>query len=78
VPEVGLAALFWNVRLLAYTVSGGDLMLLNLAIAAFEKARWPTKVLTGRYAFQLGDGTRNVAQEPEGLHDPKALKNLLL
>jgi len=46
-------------------------MLLNLAIAAFEKARWPTKVLTGRYAFQLGGGTRNVAQEPEDLHDSK-------
>ena len=46
-------------------------MLLNLATAAFEKARWPTKVLTGRHAFQLGSGTRNVAQEPEGLHDSK-------
>jgi hypothetical protein len=44
-------------------------MLLNLAIAAFEKARWPAKVLTGRYAFQLGGGSRNVAHEPEDLHD---------
>lgn len=40
--------------------SGSDLMLLNLAKKAFEKAKWPTRVSTGRYAFGVGDGVRNV------------------
>ncbi|MCJ1387004.1 hypothetical protein MMC17_010133 [Xylographa soralifera] len=44
---------------------GSDLMLFNLAKAALEKANWPTKVATGRYAFDLGDGVRNVAKLDE-------------
>lgn len=36
-------------------------MLLNLAQAAFDKAKWPTQVLTGKLAFELAGGCRNVA-----------------
>jgi hypothetical protein len=36
-------------------------MLLNLAKAAFEKAKWTTEVLTGNLTFELGGGCRNVA-----------------
>jgi hypothetical protein len=36
-------------------------MLVNLAKASFEKGGWPTSVLTGRYALELGSGLRNVA-----------------
>lgn len=44
---------------------GNDLMLFNLAKAALEEPKWPTKVATGRYAFKLGGGIRNVASDLE-------------
>ncbi|PVH71861.1 putative amidase [Cadophora sp. DSE1049] len=40
---------------------GSDLMLVNLAKAALEDAKWPTEVLTGRFTFKPGEGSRNVA-----------------
>ncbi len=42
-------------------------MLVNLAKAVLEEAKWPTEVLTGRFAFKLGGGNRHVAlAEDEG------------
>jgi hypothetical protein len=41
--------------------TGSDLMLTNLAQEAFEAAGWPTKIMTGRYMFDLADNVRNTA-----------------
>ena len=35
-------------------------MLINLAREALQKSNWPVEVQTGKYAFKLGPGTRNV------------------
>lgn len=35
-------------------------MLIKLAIAAFEKASWPTTIQTGRYMYPLANNSRNV------------------
>ncbi|KAK4141694.1 uncharacterized protein C8A04DRAFT_30681 [Dichotomopilus funicola] len=37
-----------------------DLMLIELARAALNKASWPTSIQTGRYMYPLGDDSRNV------------------
>ncbi|KAI9670069.1 MAG: hypothetical protein M1817_004549, partial [Caeruleum heppii] len=42
---------------------GSDLMLIKLAEAAFQAASWPTRVLTGRYTFELGKNVRNVEDQ---------------
>lgn len=42
---------------------GSDVLLVNLAEAALEKANWPTQVKTGREAFAVGNNVRNVLQE---------------
>lgn len=39
---------------------GSDLMLINLAKAALEKAGIPTEVETGRYTFKLGESAGNI------------------
>ncbi len=39
--------------------TGGDLMLVNLARATFGHAGWTERLLTGRYAWKLGEGTKN-------------------
>ncbi|THZ54669.1 amidase signature enzyme, partial [Aureobasidium pullulans] len=41
---------------------GSDLMLINLAEAVLNNAKWPTEVMTGREAFKVGDNLRNVAE----------------
>lgn len=35
-------------------------MLIELAIAAFEKASWPTTIQTGCYMYPLASNSRNV------------------
>lgn len=40
---------------------GSDLMLIKLAKRAFQMAKWPTTIDTGRYMFPVGDNRRNVA-----------------
>lgn len=44
---------------------GSDVLLVNLAEAALEKANWPTQVKTGREAFAVGDNVRNVLATKE-------------
>ncbi|KAF2240819.1 putative amidase [Trematosphaeria pertusa] len=62
---------------------GSDLMLINLAKAAFEAVSWPTTIATGRYMFSLGDNNRNVGDEqvvePDGgfLHNNKQMASML-
>lgn len=36
-------------------------MLINLAKETFRAAGWPTRVLTGRYMFDLANNTRSTA-----------------
>lgn len=43
---------------------GSDLMLINLARATLAHAGWGETLLTGRYTWKLGNGTRNVAEDP--------------
>lgn len=47
-------------------------MLLNLAKTAFEKVGWPTSVLTGRNAFNLGKGSRSIAPGSSAKSDGKS------
>ncbi|KAK7213378.1 hypothetical protein V2G26_020556 [Clonostachys chloroleuca] len=52
-----------EVRPIASTLigaKGSDLMLIELAIAAFEKASWPTTIQTGCYMYPLASNSRNV------------------
>jgi len=44
---------------------GSDGDLLGLAVEALGEAGWPTKVLTGRTPFRVGDGVRNVGGEQD-------------
>lgn len=46
-----------------------DEMLLNLAEAALKKAGWPTEVQTGRFAFELGNNVRNVADQKTAVNE---------
>ncbi|KAI1500562.1 putative amidase [Biscogniauxia marginata] len=39
---------------------GSDLMLIQLAKEAFQKAGWPTKISTGRYMYPVGDNILGV------------------
>jgi hypothetical protein len=39
-------------------------MLINLALAAFSKAGWPTSLETGRYIFKNGDDQQGFALTP--------------
>ncbi|CVK99416.1 related to D-mandelate dehydrogenase [Fusarium mangiferae] len=43
---------------------GSDLMLIKLAAAAFEKAKWPTNIQTGRYMYAIAQNARNVNSTP--------------
>jgi hypothetical protein len=43
-----------------YVVIGSDLMLINLARETYAHAGWGEKLLTGRFAWKVGDGVRNV------------------
>ncbi|KAJ5726210.1 uncharacterized protein N7483_007567 [Penicillium malachiteum] len=42
---------------------GSDLMLINLARETLKHANWSDQLLTGRYTFKVGEGTRNVAED---------------
>jgi hypothetical protein len=44
-------------------------MLMKLVKAVLESASWPTRVLTGRYTFEVGNNTRNVADEGDLPHN---------
>jgi len=48
---------------------GSDLMLMKVVKAVLESASWPTRVLTGRYTFEVGNNTRNVADEGDLPHN---------
>ncbi|KAF5530149.1 amidase signature domain-containing protein [Fusarium mexicanum] len=43
---------------------GSDLMLIQLAAAAFKKAEWPTSIQTGRYMYPIAQNARNVDSTP--------------
>jgi len=38
---------------------GTDLILLEIATAALQQAKWPIRVMTGELAFQVGENDRN-------------------
>lgn len=40
-------------------------MLIKLANDALQKAGWPTKIQTGRFAFPLGENERNVVDSSQ-------------
>ncbi|KAL8934633.1 MAG: hypothetical protein Q9216_005808 [Gyalolechia sp. 2 TL-2023] len=44
---------------------GSDLSLIYLAQEALGRAQWPTRVLTGRYVFHVGNNDRNSAKDLE-------------
>lgn len=44
--------------------TGSETALLEVAQAAIDKEGWPSKVLTGRTTFHVGNNSRNSAVEP--------------